>query len=130
MYCTNCGNKILDGYKFCSKCGIDADSSYQKNKSESLITKYHNTWIYRFLKVIYIALYIPLPFILIGVWSINSSTYDYYYHTRIDTTSEALWYTVLTLIIYVVIIRLVKIAVKYVAVGQKPNWYKELRKFF
>lgn len=35
MYCTNCGKKIVDGYKFCSACGNPVDTVVDENSIEN-----------------------------------------------------------------------------------------------
>lgn len=129
MYCENCGNKLDTSHKFCTKCGHSAAST------DSKITKQnHSTlderWWHRLLKVLYIIAYLPLLLIIPLVWSENSSSYDYYSRTYTDTIGEAFWYSLLTLVIYMAVVRLIKIAVLYIAVGRKPEWKKEFKKLF
>jgi polyferredoxin len=127
MYCENCGHKLDSLDKFCTKCGEHIQS----------VTKAHSTaaisdekWWYRLLKVAYILLYLPLPIALLIAWSINASTYDYYTNTYQDTSGQALWYCFLTLLVYMAIVRLIKLATLYVAMGKKPEWKKEFVKLF
>jgi len=47
-----------------------------------------------------------------------------------DTYGMAFWYSILALMIYVAIIRLIKVAVLYITIGRKPEWKKEFRKLF
>jgi cytoskeletal protein RodZ len=68
---------------------------------------------------------LPLLIIIPVVWSENS--YSYYGG---GSEGEAFWYSLLTLVIYMAIARLIKIAVLYVALGRKPEWKKEFKKLF
>lgn len=130
MFCENCGNKIQEGHKFCTKCGHSSavDSFPVKSSRAAVIAD--EKWWHRLLKVGYIISYIPLILIVIAVWSANSSDYNYYTRTYTDTSGAAFLWSCLAIAIYVVVIRLIKLAVLYVAFGQKPEWHKEFRKFF
>jgi hypothetical protein len=130
MFCENCGNKIDDSHKFCTKCGY---SAVQKGK-ESLriqqpVETLNEKWWHRLLKVFYIILYIPLFVIIPLVWTENSSSYGYY-SGYTETTGLAIWYSILTLVIYLVVARLIKLSVLYVAFGQRPGWKKQFKKLF
>jgi len=125
MYCDNCGNKREVGQKFCTNCGASVHEGFQE--TPSVVTD--EKWWYRLLKVAYVFLYIPLPLILWLVWTENSTTYSYYGGYQ-DTSGQALWYSVLTLAIYMVVVRLIKISCLYVAIGQKPLWGKEFKRIF
>lgn len=91
-------------------------------------------WYLRLVKVIYIILYIPLPFVIWGVWVSNDlhSYYNSYSREWVSYGSygETFWYCLLTLIIWMVILRLVKIAVLYIFTGIKPIWKREFQNFF
>ena len=130
MYCHKCGNEIKGNDKFCIKCGNSILS--EKIKEKFVISE--DKWYLRLAKVIYIVLYIPLPFVLWGVWTSNDpySYYSSYSREWISygSYSEAFWYTLLTLVVWVVILRLIKIAVLYIFTAQKPKWKMEFRKFF
>ena len=76
-------------------------------------------WWYRLAKVIYIGLYVILPFLLIIVWDENS-----YY------PEEAFLLALFTFVIYVASARLIKVIFLYIAFAQKPQWKKEFKKFF
>lgn len=121
MFCEHCGNKIQIGHKFCTKCGesVVFESQQQNEQAHALDEK----WWYRLLKVAYIALYIPLPFVLVIVWSINSSS-DY------NNSGNYFWYSLLTLTIYLIVARMIKLAILYVAMGSRPKWEKEFRRIF
>ncbi len=130
MFCENCGNKIQDDYKFCTKCGNPFGSSVHKDSSQKPVTITDEKWWQRLLKVSYIISYIPLILVVIVVWSSNSSEYSYYTRTYTDTSGTAFLWSCLAIIIYVTTIRLIKLAVLYIAFGQKPNWYKEFKKLY
>jgi hypothetical protein len=120
MFCTNCGKKISESATFCTECG--------KSTAPETEVKTHNSnldhrWWLRLAKVIYIGLYILLPFLLLIVWDENSSGYY-------GSTEDAFWATLFTLIIYIVSVRLIKITFLYIAFAQKPRWKKEFKKFF
>lgn len=120
MFCEECGNKIKDGHKFCIKCGYSIVSNSPENKKRELVD--NEKWWHRLLKVLYIISYIPLLIIIPIVWSTNTC----YYCSK----SDSFWYSLLTLFIYVVIIRLIKIAILYVILGRRPKWKREFKKFF
>ncbi len=132
MFCENCGNKLQEKSKFCTQCGqsvvpisesVNVGSALEMSPSSA-------AWWYRLLKVVYITLYIPLPFILWLVWSENSSYYSYYSNVTTYTIGEAFCYSLLTLVIYLSILRLVKIATLYIAIGRKPEWGKEFKHLY
>jgi hypothetical protein len=130
MFCENCGNKISGNDKFCIKCGHPAVpiSSDYNHRHHSLEILDSNRWYVRLLKVFYIILYIPLPFVVYGVWTSNDPYYSTYY--SYGSYEEAFWYSLMTFGIWVIVLRLMKIAVKYIVVGQKPNWLKEFKKIY
>lgn len=98
MFCENCGKKLGDDHKFCMECG---HSNAQKIQIKAPSAGHlDQKWWLRFAKVIYIGLYIPLPFVLIAVWGENSEYCNYGYYpnytqTCIDTLGEAFWYSLL-----------------------------------
>jgi len=132
MFCENCGEKLQEGYKFCTQCGHSAFSvSETMNVRQTTRTNSSSdAWWYRLLKVVYIFLYIPLPFILWLVWSESSTSYNYYSEITTDTAGEAFWYSLLTLVIYLSILRLMKIATLYIAIGRKPEWGREVKRLY
>jgi zinc-ribbon domain len=130
MFCKNCGNKLNESSKFCAKCGYPASTEIGPKISPN--SDLDQKWWLRFVKVVYIVLYIPLPFILIEVWTSNTpySYYDSYlsqYYSH-GSYGEAFWYSLITLIIYLVIIRLIKITFLYIVFGKKPEWRKEFKR--
>lgn len=130
MFCEHCGNKIDGSHKFCTKCGHSTLQSEIKNSISQTGVSLNEKWWHRLLKVIYIILYIPLLGILPLVWTENSSSYNYYSSSSTDTSGTAFWYCLLTLVIYMAVARLIKIAVLYIAMGRKPEWKKEFKKLF
>ena len=121
MFCKKCNNQINLDDKFCSKCGQSVPTLNDK-------------WWHRLLKVLYIIAYLPLPLIVLGVWESNKpySYYSYYSNTTISYGSygAAFWYSILTIAIYFLVLRLIKISVLYVALGYKPDWKHQFSKFF
>lgn len=133
MFCTNCGKQIPEKSSFCTECGYSTEQGVQLKTSPA--NHLDQKWWLRFAKVIYISLYIPLPFVLFVVWSENSEYCNYGYYPNYNTTctntlGEAFWYSLLTLVILVVILRLVKTTFLYISLAQKPQWKKEFKKFF
>ena len=132
MFCEYCGNKNDESHRFCTKCGrptFTSNLTLGDKKNLALDEK----WWHRLLKVIYLLSYVPLLIILPFVWSENSSRYVGYSFGRYqyeDTYSEAFWYSLLALAIYLVIIRLLKNIFQYIVWGQKPEWKKEFRKLY
>lgn len=130
MYCENCGNQLQESDKFCTKCGTVIHYNQQhKEILENRVSLSDKLW-YRFLKVVYIILYAFVLLILPIVWSASSSYYDYRSSSTVDTSGTAFWYCILAFIIYVAIIRLIKIAVLYIAIGYKPVWKEEFKKLY
>jgi hypothetical protein len=116
MFCTNCGKKISESATFCTECGRSTTPEVEAKTHNSNLD--HKWWL-RLAKVVYIGLYIVLPFLLIIVWDENS-----YY------PGDAFWLTLITFVIYVVSVRLIKIIFLYIAFAQKPRWKMEFKKFF
>ena len=130
MFCEKCGSQV-NNEKFCPNCG---HKIHHANTEVEHISVSQDKWYIRLAKVVYIGLYIPLPFVLFGVWT-SSDPYSYYSsysHEYISYGSygEDFWYSLLTLVVWIVILRPMKIAVLYVFTGQKAQWKKEFKKFF
>lgn len=121
MFCTNCGNKIKEEEIFCTNCGNSSSSKLEENNNHQIRIVKDEKWWHRLLKVLYIIGYMPLLIIIPIVWSENSCYYC--------SNGDSFWYSVLTLVIYIVIIRLIKIAVLYVMSGRRPEWRKEFKRF-
>lgn len=130
MFCENCGKEMQNGDKFCTKCGNPALVPDKPCGTKLSAKLSEERWWYRLLKVFYVFVYIPLPFLLWLVWADSSTSYDYYSQITTQTQGEAFWYSLLTLLIYLSIVRLVKIAVLYVAIAQKPRWGIELKRLY
>ena len=126
MFCENCGNKLKEGHQFCTECGYSTVSDMLKKPVANHPLTTNERWWHRLLKVLYIIAHLPLLIIIPIVWSSNSSNY----YTGADTSGTAFWYSILTLLIYMAIVRLIKIAVLYVSAGRKPEWKKEFKKLF
>ncbi len=86
-------------------------------------------WWHRLLKVAYVFMCLQILWIVPVVWSTNSTDYSYY-GGYTDTPGAAFWYSVLAIAIFMVVTRLIKITVLYVALGRKPEWAKEFKKLF
>ncbi len=124
MYCENCGNKNDDLHKFCTKCGQPIAPAMSAGKPV-IEPDLDQKWWHRLLKVAYIFLYLQILWIVPVVWSTNSSSY-----AGVDTYGEAFWNSLLAIVIFMVVIRLIKFTVLYIALAQKPQWKKEFKKFF
>lgn len=97
-------------------------------KATSALSK--DKWWHRLSKVIYIALYIPLPFILVSEWMLTSTSYSYTSRSYEPTPFNAFWIILLTFVVYMIVVRLIKITFFYIAIGQSPKWKKEFKKIF
>ena len=129
MFCENCGNKISEADSFCSQCGNTTEEGQNIVPSKQF-SPHNDKWWYRLLKVGYIALLMPLLLIVPLVWSANKPYYSSYFHETTGSYGWAIWYSFLSIIIYIVIARLIKISVLYIVIGQKPKWTKEFKKLF
>lgn len=132
MFCEKCGNKLKENHKFCTECGHSNLDKQESKQTPSNILE--QKWWFRLSKVFYIFLYIPLPFVIIGVWSENDpysyySSYSNQYYSH-GSYSEAFWYSLLTLVVWVIILRLIKITFLYIAFGERAQWKKEFKKLF
>tara|TARA_B100000745_G_scaffold296660_1_gene242426 strand:- start:7615 stop:7998 length:384 start_codon:yes stop_codon:yes gene_type:complete len=127
MFCENCGNKLKEGHKFCTKCGHSNAPDEKEGKSFVLSDE---KWWYRLAKVVYVLLYAPLLILIPLVWSENAPRYSSYFDEYYGSYGEAFWYSVLTLVIYIVVVRLIKITFLYITLAQKPKWKKEFKKLF
>ncbi len=134
MYCENCGNKLESNHKFCTKCGHSNVATENKRPSmQQAAVVTNDKWWQRLLKVVYIFLYAQILWIVPVVWSTNSTSYSGYYGSTYhyeDTPGAAFWYSVLAIVIFVVVLRLIKLTVLYIAMGRKPEWKKEFKKLF
>lgn len=127
MYCENCGNKINSSDRFCTKCGhSQIDQTVAAKPSQH--TNLNDKWWYRLLLVIYVSVHLPLLAIIPLVWNENLP-YCYSYSCH-GSYGEAFWYSLLTLAIYIGVLRLIKIAIMYIAFSEKPKWKKEFKKLY
>lgn len=123
MFCENCGNKMQEGHKFCTKCGHPNSSPAQNNiPTQRPFRHSMNEKKRRFLHV---AVYLPLLIIVPVVWSENS--YSYYSG---DSYGTAFFLSLLSLVVYVAMIRIIKVSIAYIMHGEKPDWKKEFKKTF
>ena len=134
MFCENCGNKLQQGHKFCTKCGHSYDPSIVAQESKkNAAPNLGERWWHRLLKVAYIFLYLQILSIVPPLCSVNNSSYTGYYGGEYhyeDTYGAAFWYSVLAIVIFVVVLRLIKLTVLYIAIAKKPEWKKEFKKIF
>ncbi len=130
MFCTYCGAPLNETDKFCIKCGRPTSPDTEPTQKIKSVSRPDERWWYRLAKIFYILLYFPLPLVILIAWEENRSSYDYLTRSTVDTSEKAFWYSLLTLVIYLAIIRLIKISFLYVMLGRKPDWQKELKKFF
>jgi hypothetical protein len=131
MYCENCGHKNDESHKYCTKCGYSI--SFTSGRPEAKPTpplSFDERWWHRLLKVVYIFLYLQILWIVPVVWSEDSTYYNSYYSRYEDTPGEAFWYSVLAIVIFVVVLRLIKLTTLYIFLAQKPEWNKEFWKLF
>ncbi len=143
MFCTDCGNKLKEGEKFCTNCGKSQDGESERKTAKKVASNVgehtpvaistpaftavkQERWWDRLFKVVYILSYVILPLILIAVWEENSCSY----YRSYCSGDEAFWATLFTFIGYVVFVRLVKITFLYIAKGQTVSWRKEFKNFF
>lgn len=125
MFCEHCGNKINNSDKFCTKCGKSVTSS-RSNPPLALNDK----WWHRLLKVLYATAYLPLLIVIPLVWSANEPYCGSYSNYCSNSYDASIGYSFLTLIIYMIILRLLKIAVLYIAIGRPPEWKRQFRKLY
>lgn len=129
MLCEKCGSPYSAGDKFCTKCGASTSEGDTKSARENLEANREEQWYHRLGTVIYVFLHLPLLLIVPLVWSANSTTYvggvGYRYE---DTPGLALWYSFLTVVIWLLVLRLIKISFRYIVSGIKPK-FKDLLHF-
>jgi len=101
-----------------------------KNKLENKI------W-YRLLKILYFFSYCLVPVIVSIVWD-NNAPHEYgsFKHETVWFTHTLGYYMqstlliFLTIIISIIVIRLMKVIILYIIIGQRPEWKKEFKKLF
>jgi len=128
MYCEHCGNKLSESDKYCINCGKHLTPGSDHKHSHAQLSD--DRWWNRLLKVAYILSYLPLVLILPLVWIESTPYYSSYSQQYYGSYGEAIWYSFLTLAIYIGIVRLIKVIVVYVVTGSKPNWRSEFRRFY
>lgn len=134
MYCTNCGNKILSSEKFCINCGFqvlsnsDNEPTSQTTLEVTVSKKKDEKWYHRLGIVIYVLAHLPLLIVVPVVWSENAEYYSSYSKAYYGSDLESFWYSLLTIIIWVGVLRLIKMTVNYIVRGIKPK-FKDLLHF-
>jgi hypothetical protein len=133
MFCENCGNKIQEGNKFCTKCGHSNLPISTNELKQNKLSMTNDKWWHRLFKIFYIFLYLQILWIVPVVWTSNDTSYGSYYsgtyHYQ-DTPGAAFLYSVFAIVIFIVVLRLFKLSVLYVLIGQRPEWNKEFKKLF
>lgn len=125
MFCEKCGNKYGEAEKFCIKCGNSLGETMTPRNTPT--TNKDERWWHRLANVVYVAAHLPLLLMVPLVWTENAREYSSYYKEYRGSDGEALWYCILTIVIWVAVLRLIKMAVRYVGVGVKPSFKDLLR---
>lgn len=133
MFCTNCGNKITGKEKFCTECGASIHDGQKVSTAENLShsdikSVHHERWWYRLAVVMYITAHLPLLVVVPLVWDANSRYYSTYSKTYSGSDWEAFGACVITIFFWVLTLRLIKLALRYVVSGKKPK-FKDVLKF-
>jgi hypothetical protein len=127
MFCERCGNKLNKGDLFCIECGqrrtVDETRIPTTNKLEG-------KWWFRLLKVAYIGAYLLLVPALLFTWTENSTRYDYALREYVSTPGAAFWASFTILLIYIAIMKTLRISFFYVALGDRAKWKREIIKFY
>jgi len=128
MFCEKCGNQLKESDKFCTECGFtidgrkDADTNAEVSEVSGHKEAKSERWWHRLGIVVYIFAHLPLLLIVPLVWSENASRYSYYSKTYVGSDAAAFWYSILTIAIWLLVLRLIKIALRYVVSGKKPQF--------
>lgn len=143
IFCNQCGSENIIEDNFCVQCGSGLDKEIFTHNQVSNIQKEERIkninpsiikeeWWYRLLRVLYFVLYLPIFIIVPLVWMDNEPyCYNsYYYDNCVNQNGESFWYSLLTLIIYIFIIRLIKLSIKYIISGKEIKWREEFRRFY
>jgi len=117
MFCENCGNKINKSDSFCTECGHSYNLEGTKKINKTFPS---DRWWQRILKIIYILTYLQILWIVPTTWVLNS------YYSNWD----AFWFSLMALVIFIVSLRLIKLATLYIVLAQRPAWKKEFKKLF
>jgi len=129
MFCTNCGNSISESEHFCTQCGSKHNTHQTKQTAQQKVRATEESgerWWHRLAKVFYIVIHLPLLLIVPLVWIENSSSYVARGIYE-DTPALATWYAFLTLVIYLIVVRLIRMTFLYIARAEKPSWKKFFR---
>ena len=78
-------------------------------------------WYHRLAIVVYILSHIPLIFVVQAVWLEYAREYSYYHKTYVGSDADALWLSFIAIIIYILVLRLIKMIIKYILKGTKPK---------
>lgn len=128
MFCEKCGKSLNIKNKYCAECG---HLNLLKEEVYSLNLKnLEKKWYFRFVKVVYIFLYVLLLSTIIDVWNDSISYHICGKRYSCPSYGKSFLYSVLVLILGIIILRLIKLIFLYIVFGIKPEWEKELKKFF
>jgi len=127
MFCTNCGKKKEDTEKFCTQCGESGNGEVLISDYAATNEKVNERWWDRLFRVFYITVHLPLLLIVPIVWSENALQYSSYYKTWRGSDVVAFWYSVLTIFFWLLALRLIKMAIKYIVKGTSPKFNDLLR---
>ena len=123
MFCTNCGNKMDSDSNHCTNCGVSVvrTETVVSNYSEQKVVT-NGKWWHRLGVVIYIFFNLLLIPVVFTVWDESSTTYvsngTYGYHYE-DSYGLAFWYSLLTIVVWLLVLRLIKSALQYIVLGKK-----------
>ena len=132
MYCHKCGNNMKMHDQFCDRCGQPAVTSSEE-RSETDTSTSSDKWWQRLAKVVYIFLWLQILWIVPTVWMANNDKYEGYYGGQFhytNTDGKAFWYSVLSVVLFLISIRLLKITLQYIFLGKKPLWRKQFKQLF
>lgn len=78
-------------------------------------------WYHRLATVVYIISHLPIFFVVQVVWLEYAREYSYYQKTYVGSDLDALWLSFIAIIIYLLVLRLIKMTIKYILNGTKPK---------
>lgn len=132
MFCTQCGNKLDEGSKFCTGCGMSQvhtssqTQSYEQREKSVQVTE--EKWWHRVGVVAYVIAHLPLLIVVPIVWEDNAQRYSYILEDYIGSDSEAFWACIMTIFFWILTLRLIKMTLKYIVSAKKPK-FKDLLYF-
>jgi hypothetical protein len=125
MFCTNCGKGIDGNEKFCINCGraLTKDSGVTSEVKQTVVEKVSSDerWYHRLGTVVYVLAHLPLLFVVPFVWSENARYYDVYFETYRGSDGEAFVWVIITIVIWLLVLRGIKMMLRYVVGGYRPS---------